>query len=91
MTTVHDERLLLQEVRRIYLATSTQPGAAEEYLRAISGDVDDLLAYLQKSPIAFETADSDPSYDTEGVLEVLEALRREGEEFSRNQKEEKSQ
>jgi hypothetical protein len=68
------------------LATSTQPGAAEKYLRVISGDVDDLLAYLQRSPIAFETADSDSSYDTEGVLNVLEALTEEGLAFSRKRK-----
>jgi hypothetical protein len=80
-----NERLLLQEVRRIYLATANRFGAAEEYLRAVSGDVDDLLAYLQRSPIAFETADSDPSYDTEGVLKVLEALVEEGLAFSKKE------
>jgi hypothetical protein len=89
MTTVHDERLLLQEVKRIYLATSTQPGAAEEYLRTISGDVDDLLAYLQSHANDAWATTPAGSAEEKQICEVLDQLTAEGEEFSRSQKEQK--
>jgi hypothetical protein len=92
-TSVHQEIPLLQEVRRIYLATSTRSGAAEEYLRAISGDVDDLLAYLDAhsstgTGTAWATTPAGSEED-KAVCEVLSRLEQEGLEFSRSQKEQK--
>jgi hypothetical protein len=86
MTTVHDERLLLQEVRRIYLATSTQPGAAEEYLRAISGGVDDLLAYLHSHAKDAWATTPAGSVEEKQLLDTLEALAEEGRQFGKKER-----
>jgi hypothetical protein len=87
-TTVHQEIPLFQECKRLYLIDAhADPNAAARYLAAIE-DIDSALLYIDSHPNSWTALDAATEKQ---LLETLDKLTREGEEFSRSQKERKQQ